>query len=698
MSKSKRRKTDKRDKRLTIGYLTPHLYEHLGQWFGVADAAHKHGVNLISFPGWSPKYPVGFETQANILYELVNAENVDGLVSWASSIGNYITIEELQAFHDRYRPLPMVAIGRRLEGIPTLLMDSYSGMRDEIAHLIEVHGCRRLAFIRGPATHFYAQERYRAYLEALRAHDISFDPKLVTPPAAWGRDTGVEGARVLLDERQLRPQDDVEAIVAVSDDTLLGALEVLQDRGIRVPRDVAIAGFDDRIEGRTTTPPLTSVASPFYEVGYQAMETLLALMAGEQVPEEAIVPSKLVVRQSCGCESWAVVQAAADLPLAIDLVETSRKEFGAILAKNRKEILAGVTRAVQEYGGALDPELAGQLLDGFVAELGGKSPDAFLTSLNEVLRQVATVGGIAAGGHVAAMQNAVSALRRSMLPYLEGEAFLQAEDLWQQARVMIGEMAQRVQVRAQLFAEQQTAVLQDIGRALITAFDVAELADVLAESLPGLGVFSCYLSLYENPQPYEYPQPAPEWSRLVMGYSAVEGAPAGGGTEAMNRFELPPDGLRFQSRQLAPQEMLPQGRLYNIIVRPLYFRENQLGFALFETGRRQATIYETLRSEISSALYGSLLTQQTRDYAVRVQTAAEVSRAASSILDPDELIQQVVELVQERFSLYYAGLFMVEADSTGESDGEWAVLQAGTGEAGRQMLARGHRLEIGGGS
>ena len=178
MSKSKRRKTGERGKRLTIGYLTPHLYEHLGQWFGVADAAHEHDVSLISFPGWSPKYPEGFEAQATILYELVTAENVDGLVTWASSIGNYITVEELQAFHDRYRPLPIVSVGRTLEGIPSLLMDSYSGMRDEIAHLIETHGYRRLAFIRGPATHFYAQERYRAYVETLRAHDIPFDPKL----------------------------------------------------------------------------------------------------------------------------------------------------------------------------------------------------------------------------------------------------------------------------------------------------------------------------------------------------------------------------------------------------------------------------------------------------------------------------------------------------------------------------------------
>ena len=81
----------------------------------------------------------------------------------------------------------------------------------------------------------------------------------------------------------------------------------------------------------------------------------------------------------------------------------------------------------------------------------------------------------------------------------------------------------------------------------------------------------------------------------------------------------------------------------------------------------------------------------------QLQTAAEVSRAVSSILKTDELLPQVVELVCQRFDLYYAGLFLV--DQTGEWTGEpgkWAVLRAGTGEAGRTMMEQSHKLEIGG--
>jgi GAF domain-containing protein/HAMP domain-containing protein len=96
-----------------------------------------------------------------------------------------------------------------------------------------------------------------------------------------------------------------------------------------------------------------------------------------------------------------------------------------------------------------------------------------------------------------------------------------------------------------------------------------------------------------------------------------------------------------------------------------------------------------------TGLVGSLerrVAERTADLERRsgyLEASAEVGRAATSILDPDQLIQQAVELVRERFGLYYVGLFLVDERH------EWAVLRAGTGEAGQAMLARGHRIRIG---
>jgi len=90
-------------------------------------------------------------------------------------------------------------------------------------------------------------------------------------------------------------------------------------------------------------------------------------------------------------------------------------------------------------------------------------------------------------------------------------------------------------------------------------------------------------------------------------------------------------------------------------------------------------------------LIGSL-EQRVADRTRNLQAAADVAHATTSVLDADQLLRQTVDLVRERFDLYYVGLFLVDEDR------RFAVLRAGTGEAGQQMLARGHQLEVGGDS
>lgn len=581
-----------------IAYLAPSIHDSSQpQWSGVVDAAQKHEVNLICFPGWCLNYPVDLMSQGNILYGLVTPQRVKGVISWASTIGNYATAEEIRAFHERYRPLPVLTIGKTLEGMPGLLMDSYEGMREAMVHLIEVHGYRRLAFVHGPEGHFYAQERYRAYAETLEAYGIPLDAKLITPHHHWSFFDGMEAMRLLLDERKLRPQLDFEAVVAANDHLLLGALEVLRERGIAVPEEVAVAGFDDTLPGQTNTPPLTSVAVPFYEVGYESVETMLAMLEGKHAPKETVIPSRLVIRQSCGCLSPAIAQ------IVTGSVGARKETLKSALDARRAGMVSEMRREVGNALGKACDEWAERLLEGFAAELEGESSGVFLRELDEALGQAA-----AAGEDVSAWQAALSALRRQVSACLDEAGLLHAMDVWEQARVMIGEAAQRQQANRSMQAEQQAQAVQEIGMTLITTFDLDRLMDMLAKGLPALGIPSCYLALYEDPQPYEYPQPAPEWSRLVLAYTEK------------GRVDLEAGGVRFRSCELLPEEMWPGGRHFCFVAEPLYVQEVPLGFALFELGSRVGAVYDALRVQISSALQGALLVQRLRN------RSAELSR------------------------------------------------------------------------
>jgi anti-anti-sigma regulatory factor len=150
---------------------------------------------------------------------------------------------------------------------------------------------------------------------------------------------------------------------------------------------------------------------------------------------------------------------------------------------------------------------------------------------------------------------------------------------------------------------------------------------VLAERLPGLGIPSCYLALYENPQPYVYLQPAPEWSRLMLAYTD------------QGRIALEPEGRRFRSHEILPEDVLPAGRQFNLVMEPLYFQKNQLGFIVFEARSRNGAMYAALRTDISSALQGALL--------LRAQKEAEASLEQAYMKVEQQVRQRTTELKHE---------------------------------------------------
>jgi DNA-binding LacI/PurR family transcriptional regulator/anti-anti-sigma regulatory factor/putative methionine-R-sulfoxide reductase with GAF domain len=660
--------TRPRRSRPTIGLLSeaggsPY---HNALWAGFASAALELDVNLMCYVGGTINAPeYGFDPQRNILYDLVAAEKVDGLLI-CGTIGNYITTEEFQSLIDRYRPLPMVGI-TQTPGLPCVIVDNESGMRDIVTHFIEVHGYRRIAFICGPENNAEAVLRYRAYADALAEHDLPLDPDLVTP-GAFIYETGMDAIRLLLDERKVK----FEAVVAANDWMAFGALKALEDRGICVPGDVALGGFDDTREAAASRPSLTTGRQPTHKLGWAGVEVLLKLLAGEQVPEQTMLPTKLVVRRSCGCSEPAVVRAA------VGPLKRRREPLQEAMVARREVVLSEMIQAVEESV-SLSPEWAGRLLDAFLEEMAssptaskpGVGPTAqgpFLSVLDDVLQQA-----LATSSQVDDWQEAISVMRRHILPYLTNVAALsRAEDLFSQGRVAVGRMAQWNWAHQEVEKAQRDQTLSYLSGDLVAAVETEHLLGVVGQRLPQLGFSTFHLSFYDG-----HERPA-EWSRLMLAYDRGK------------RVEVDAGGRRFATRRLVPDELFPQGRRYTWVLESLNFGENQFGCLILEAGSQEGSIYGTLTRQISGALQNSLLVQRLENRRIQLVTAAEVSRAASGTLDLDELLQQVVDLVRERFGLYYAGLFLIE--------GEWAMLRAGTGEAGRRMLVDGYKLKVGGDS
>src|SRR6266545_3531378 len=237
----------RRRSRPVIGMLTQDLLELFAeQWLGAVDAASTHGCDFICFCGRALEAP-GFKKQANAIYDLVTEEALDGLVVWTSILGINVGRDRTAELCRRFDPLPIVSVEASLGSAPVVLMEDRRGMFDAVNHLIEVHGRRRVAFVRGPATHEGAQERYQGYLDALAHHGLTARPEWVSaPPGSWSPETAAASVG-----RMLADGEPPDAIVAANDDFAVGVLSALAASNVRTPAEIAVVGFDDSTNIRT---------------------------------------------------------------------------------------------------------------------------------------------------------------------------------------------------------------------------------------------------------------------------------------------------------------------------------------------------------------------------------------------------------------------------------------------------------------
>ncbi|HEY3061312.1 MAG TPA: LacI family DNA-binding transcriptional regulator [Chloroflexota bacterium] len=190
---------------------------------------------------------------------------------------------------------PMVLIGRHPYFLNVTFVDveNREGAREAVAHLIE-RGHRRIGLINGELQMEAAQARRDGYKQALLEAAIGIDGDLMVD--GFYSDTAAYRAMLQLLELAQPPT----AVFAASDNMAVGALRALHDRGLRVPEDIALIGYDDLPLAAYTSPPLTSVHQPISEMGAHAVRVLIEQIRGQSPATSVRLPARLVVRDSCG--------------------------------------------------------------------------------------------------------------------------------------------------------------------------------------------------------------------------------------------------------------------------------------------------------------------------------------------------------------------------------------------------------------
>jgi LacI family transcriptional regulator len=250
---------------------------------GVEDVAHSTGIGtVVSAIHRQP-------TSARQWLQNLRTRATDGVI-FVISDANPPVHAELRRLN-----IPMVIIdpaGVPAMDVPTIGATNWAGGMSATEHLLAL-GHRRIGFIAGPKRLLCSRARLDGYGAALAAAGLEIDPALVYQGDFY-HESGFAGAQALMELDQ-----PPTAIFAASDTMALGAFEAVRRRGLRVPDDVSVVGFDDLPESKWTSPPLTTVRQPLAEMGIVAARTVLRLAQGEQIETPRIeLATELIVRDS----------------------------------------------------------------------------------------------------------------------------------------------------------------------------------------------------------------------------------------------------------------------------------------------------------------------------------------------------------------------------------------------------------------
>jgi DNA-binding LacI/PurR family transcriptional regulator/signal transduction histidine kinase len=535
-------------------------------WQGIKRRVEEQGLGVVGFIGSRVDSPVGSEKKANIAYGLADPRAIDGLVTVSSAIATFLETRGIEQLFASRGKLPKVSVGLRVRGISSITVDSSGSVAEVIRHIAGHHRRRRFALIGGPAGHAEAQDRVRAFHETLRDMGVSFDERLAVQ-GSFLRHSGAEATRALL-----KTGRSFDALFCTNDRMALGAIDVLRENGLRVPQDVAVAGFDGIEEGRYLTPPLTTVIQPLGELGSRAVDLLVERMDGGG-PTEQVLTCIPAIRQSCGCGP----RMGPDADIAAVGKRATPEERRAI------DRLAALARKGDTEGfvARLDAALASSTVDDDLLKWND-----FLA----VVRRKAFPRGTRAGSASSA--------------------------LFEFASGLIGETGSRMQAARRVNGERRMAALREISAYLGGAFDLPLMLQRLQEGLASLGIARGYVALFDG-EDADY-----RWSRLIL---ATRPGRRSAGT-----------GRRFRTERLLPESEGEEWRGGHWILEPLVYQDEALGYFLLSGGVGDTAVYDTLREQLSSALKGALLLEQVRTHERRLEAevarrTAELTRTNRSL-------------------------------------------------------------------
>lgn len=296
--------------------------------YGLIQAGKREGVKLLLFTGFSDNFSTftKYTTFTNYdigdfaVFYLPDLSQFDGLITMDTYLPDYY-LDYITAIK-KSCPTTVVTLGNEVDFTYNVVNDQEKSLENLIDHLVEVHGCKEIVHVTGRLDLLFAQVRCDVFKETIKKHGLPLNERNIVPGNLWYDCGESVVSQILKDYQNDEDRRLPDAIVCANDYSAIGVLQELTKRGINVPEDVIITGYDNIPETQFTDPTITSSQQPFEQVGKDGINILAHLWRGETVPHTIANPGILKCNQSCGCE-----------PKHIYKKDTLREEYSKTITK-----------------------------------------------------------------------------------------------------------------------------------------------------------------------------------------------------------------------------------------------------------------------------------------------------------------------------------------------------------------------------
>ena len=466
-----------------------------------------------------------------------------------------------------------------------VVADNAGGIDQAFDHLV-AHGHRQIAFIKGDEQIFDSDcyRRLHAYLAGLERYGMAYNPDLV----ANGFHTFPGGQLAMA--QILKSKAAFSAVIASNDMSAAGAMNTLQSAGLVVPQDVAVVGFDNRIDARAQIPMLTTIQFPMFDLGYQSVDLLADIIRGKITePKTITIPTHLVIRGTCGCLPGDLSShpGAGRLSLSMENDFISGHQPAGIhmtapagkkVFSNLSKTITTIVRSESHHLGIKEVEhLCKNLVDALQTSLEEGNTQNFSLVFHQILMRAS-----AQNDDLFTWQEVISILRMWYPLFARKTStrlgLQQADAMFDQARVAISEIS-RGQLARMTFRQMQVA--DQIGQMtsrFFAANNESEVFSQLLTRLPDLGISQAAVVYYPDTQDENL-----TWSELQS---------------AANMPDI--CDRRFLTRDFPPEGLFSADMPYSLALLPLFVQDMASGFVALDTGNMQvlATIVQQLAASL----------------------------------------------------------------------------------------------------